>query len=55
MYFLDPVWDRRRHALLRDQLVRFSHQVERGVGSLSRDLRNRTRGVVGETQALLHP
>jgi hypothetical protein len=45
MYFLDPVWGKRRHALLRDQVVSFFHQIDDVVGPLSCDVRNRARGL----------
>jgi hypothetical protein len=52
MYLLDPVWGPRRRALLRDKVVSFLNQLEAAVGPTTRDLSNRTRGVVTQTQAL---
>jgi uncharacterized membrane protein len=45
---LDPDRGRRRRALVRDKLVRGAHALGDAVDTTSRDLRNRTRGVLAE-------
>lgn len=52
MYMLDPIQGRRRRALVRDQAISALTKLDDGVGVLSRDLANRTRGVWAETQSL---
>ena len=46
MYALDPERGRRRRALARDQIGRAARRSGRRVGALSRDLRNRSQGLV---------
>lgn len=54
MYLLDPDRGRRRRALLRDQVVHGTNELEEAghmLGSRARHLRNRARGVMAETRA----
>lgn len=55
MYFLDPQRGKRRRALVRDKTTHAAHVVGRQIGKTSRDLRNRTRGLVAETTSALRP
>lgn len=48
MYLLDPARGRRRRAMLRDQLVHATHKALGAVEMTSRDLGNRSRGLVAE-------
>jgi uncharacterized membrane protein len=48
MYLLDPDRGRRRRALVRDKVVRGVHALGDALDTTSRDLRNRTRGVIAE-------
>jgi hypothetical protein len=50
MYLLDPQQGRRRRALLRDKLIKASNDASDAIGRTSRDLSNRVRGVIAETQ-----
>src|SRR5438270_12841406 len=50
MYVFDPDKGRRRRALLRDKAIRLSHQGRRALGLASRDLLNRSRGVVADVR-----
>ena len=45
MYFLDPAQGRRRRALVRDKTLRAARKTGEGLGTLSRDTRNRWAGV----------
>jgi len=45
MYFLDPDRGAARRARVRDQLLHAQHDMEHGLDTLSRDLRNRVTGV----------
>jgi uncharacterized membrane protein len=45
MYFLDPDRGAARRARVRDQLLHAQHDMEHGLDTLSRDLRNRVAGV----------
>src|SRR5262245_729049 len=45
MYFLDPDRGPARRAGLRDQAIRAQHELENGLDTLSRDLRNRATGL----------
>jgi uncharacterized membrane protein/uncharacterized protein YjbJ (UPF0337 family) len=51
MYYLDPGWGRRRRALVRDQLAHGWNEFQCAVGVTSRDLSNRTRGLVAAGRA----
>lgn len=51
MYFLDPERGRRRRALVRDQMTHLSHEFDEVVGKTTRDLTNRTRGLVAEVES----
>lgn len=53
MYTFDPDKGRRRRALLRDQLVHYTHEVEEAVEKGSRDLRNRGQGFFAELEGAL--
>jgi hypothetical protein len=53
MYFFDPDLGRRRRGLARDQLLHATAQIEHGLDTAWRDLRNRTQGVVAEAGAML--
>ena len=48
---LDPARGRRRRAMVRDKLVSAAHAVGDAVDTTSRDVGNRTRGVVAELRA----
>jgi len=48
MYILDPDRGRRRRALLRDKVIRYTHVSSETAGKISRDLRNRAIGVISE-------
>ncbi|MFI7642869.1 SRPBCC family protein [Nonomuraea sp. NPDC049400] len=49
-YLFDPDRGRSRRAKVRDQASHATHQLTYGVGRLSRDLRNRSRGVAAGTR-----
>ena len=49
MYALDPDRGNRRRALARDKVVSASNRTGLYLGKLSRDVRNRARGLVAET------
>lgn len=51
MYFLDPARGTRRRHLLRDQLVHARKVAGESVGTTSRDLRNRARGIAAEARS----
>ena len=53
MYFYDPTRGRRRRALVRDQAIRMVNQSDDFIDKAMRDMRNRARGVLAETTALL--
>jgi hypothetical protein len=58
MYFLDREVGRRRRALVRDQAVHLTHAAGDTLDAKSRDLTNRTRGLVATTRSSLfndHP
>lgn len=46
MYLMDPDRGRRRRALLRDKGVHWTHEARRALGLASRDLMNRSRGLI---------
>jgi len=50
MYLIDPDRGRRRRALLRDKAVRLAHEMERGLALGSKDLVNRSKGLVAEVK-----
>ena len=50
MYLLDPERGRRRRALLRDKAGHATREIRRALGLASRDLVNRSRGVVAEVR-----
>ncbi|HEV8714917.1 MAG TPA: SRPBCC family protein [Candidatus Binatia bacterium] len=52
MYLLDPGFGRRRRSILRDKAYSFTNELGDTVGVTARDLTNRARGVVAETQTL---
>jgi len=52
MYFFDPNNGRRRRARLRDQGLHMMREIEEGVGVVSRDLKNRTRGLTAEARSM---
>ncbi|MBZ5506640.1 MAG: SRPBCC family protein [Acidobacteriia bacterium] len=52
MYFLDPQRGKRRRAELGDTLTHSKHELEKFAGRLSRDVENRTEGVLAEAQRL---
>jgi hypothetical protein len=54
MYLLDPQGGGRRRALLRDQAVHAMKKGGEAARKTSRDLGNRTRGLVAETGSKLH-
>lgn len=49
MFFFDPEQGRRRRALLRDQLVKWTRVARESVGGRAEDLRNRAKGLAHET------
>src|SRR5262249_31217768 len=49
MYFLDPVFGRRRRALLQDKVIHFSKLAARGVNVIARDSSHRIQGLVAES------
>lgn len=53
MYVLDPDKGRRRRALVRDKAVRAAHKTGDVIGSRSRDLGNRARGIAAEARSSL--
>lgn len=53
MFLLDPQQGRRRRALIRDKLNRFANELPDAADVISRDLRNRARGLVAETRPRL--
>ena len=52
MYLLDPDRGNRRRARLRDTAARTIHQTGDAISTTSRDISNRTRGVVAEVTSL---
>ena len=50
IYMLDPQNGRRRRALVRDKLVRASHGTRDAIETTSRDISNRTRGIMAATR-----
>jgi uncharacterized membrane protein len=52
MYFLDPQRGKRRRAELGDTLVHSKRELEKFAGRLSRDVENRSEGVLAEAQRL---
>ena len=50
MYFFDPARGRRRRALCMDQLNSAARTAKDAVESRTRDLANRTRGVLAEAE-----
>jgi BON domain len=58
MYMLDPDRGRRRRALMRDKIVRGVNETGRAIGSVgtvSRDLGNRARGVLANARSRIKP
>ena len=53
MYILDPDRGRRRRALARDKATSTWNRSEKYVGTMSRDLANRSRGLVHDAKAAL--
>ncbi|MGI8997363.1 MAG: MBL fold metallo-hydrolase, partial [Pyrinomonadaceae bacterium] len=53
MYLFDPERGRRRRALVRDKVIGATNQAGQLLGQTSRDLQNRTRGVVAEAGSVL--
>lgn len=52
MYFLDPERGNRRRAIVRDQVTETAKTTSRAIGKTSRDMVNRTGGLVAETKSL---
>ncbi|HLA75416.1 MAG TPA: SRPBCC family protein [Gammaproteobacteria bacterium] len=52
MYLLDPDKGRRRRALLRDKALYLWHKTAHTTGTMTRDLQQRTRGIIAEAQTL---
>jgi uncharacterized membrane protein len=50
MYLLDPDRGRRRRALARDKLVHTGHRVAGSVGTTSRDIKHRARGLLARVR-----
>jgi uncharacterized membrane protein len=55
MYFMDPVYGRRRRARIRDKGVRFRHLVKNAASPTARDLANRSRGLAASLFRKLRP
>ena len=53
MYFFDPARGRRRRALCMDQLNSAARTARDAVESKTRDLANRTRGVLAEAESAM--
>ena len=53
MYVFDPDRGRRRRALARDKAIHAARVASETLGSTSRDLSNRAKGVVAETRSAL--
>lgn len=53
MFLFDPTRGSRRRAVLRDKLVRGAHKSAEGIAITSRDLAQRSAGVLAETRARL--
>ena len=53
MYLFDPDQGRRRRSLVRDKMVRLSHQLERETEVMVQDLKNRLSGVQAELRSRL--
>lgn len=53
MYIADPYWGKRRRALVRDQVIHAMHKGEYAAGVTSRDIANRTHGLVAEAKSRL--
>ncbi|HJQ70229.1 MAG TPA: BON domain-containing protein [Blastocatellia bacterium] len=52
MYLLDPDRGRRRRAMARDKMVHLLHKADDAVGTTSRDVRNRARGLAAGATSL---
>ena len=52
MYYMDPERGRRRRALIRDQAIGLSNDVQQGVTGKARDLSNRAKGMMHEAKSL---
>lgn len=55
IYMLDPQNGRRRRALVRDKLMRASNVTRDALDTTSRDLANRSRGLVAAARARMQP
>jgi hypothetical protein len=53
MYVLDPRMGRRRRALARDRAVRMGHRAQEAVDVVTRDMRNRARGLASGDLSVL--
>jgi len=53
MYFLDPKNKRQRQAFVRDKMTRFSHEIADACDVVSRDARNRMRGLAAGDMTVL--
>ena len=53
MYMLDPRLGRRRRALVRDKAQAYWHRMGKYIGQTARDARQRTYGLIAETQTQL--
>jgi uncharacterized membrane protein len=53
MYILDPQQGKRRRAVARDKMTRFTHKSLDAIDVTSRDLKNRAFGLVAETRRLI--
>jgi uncharacterized membrane protein len=53
MYFLDPIYGKRRRASVRDRAVHVATLAERTAGKTSRDFRNRARGVGASARSVV--
>lgn len=53
MYLFDPRQGRRRRALARDKIVRMAHQAEDAVDVVTRDMKNRARGLASGDLSVL--
>jgi hypothetical protein len=53
MYIFDPQVGRRRRAVARDKMNRFTHKTLDAIDVTSRDLKNRVVGLAAETKSLI--
>jgi hypothetical protein len=52
MYIFDPDGGRSRRAVARDRVTSAANRTGKAIGSKSRDLKNRARGIIAETGSM---